>query len=255
VAILVSDIISRCNQQIDAEGSEYYLFDQDFKPAINSAQDWLVGIINARMGEKKFSEEIFQDITFARVFQTSAFSRIRLDPTQLLHEVWTILAVEPNCVTDPAFVAQVLPFPQDSIYRDDLVQVDSSFFASRLASEQWAPNAGNPFSSSHNLEVGETANYFGYLNYTNYTSTGYTLTAPQHELEIRPHIPSAPVTIRYAKVPAIITATTDLVEFPAFCMDYVVSATLDYISVKQGDQSTLNQLSEKFLATLIGATT
>lgn len=254
MAILVSDIISRCNQQIDAEGSEYYLFDQDFKPAINSAQDWLVGVINAAMGQKKFSEEIFQDITYARVFQTSAFSRVRIDPAQLGHDVWTILSVEPNCTTTPNFTVQVLPTRADSIYRSDLTQVDSPYYASRLAAEEWAANSGNPFSSSHDLEAGESAKYFGYLNYTNYTSTNYLLAAPKQELEIRPHIADSPVCIRYAKVPSKITVIGGSVEFPAFCADYVVSATLSYISVKQGDGTTLNQLSDKFLAVLLGAT-
>lgn len=253
--ITVQSIVNGCNAQLDAEGSEYYTFDQDFKPAINAAQDWLVGVINAALGEKKFSEEIFQDITYARIFQTSTFSRVRIDPSQLGHDVWSILAVEPNCVTSPAFAVQVLPAPQDSIYRSDLTQTDSPFYASRLAAEEWATNSGNPFSNSHDLEANEVARYFGYLNYTNYVSSGYTLTAPQQEIEIRPHLVSAPVCIRYAKVPSVITLITDSVEFPAFCTDYIVSATLAYVSVKQGDATTLNQLSDKFLTILLGSAT
>jgi hypothetical protein len=254
VPIPVANIISGCQAQLDAEGSEYYLFTQDYKPAINAAQDWLVGVINAALGEKKFSEEIFQDITYARVFQTSGFSRVRIDPAQLGHDVWTILAVEPNCTTSPTFTVQVLPSHVDSIYRSDLTQVNSPYYASRLAAEEWATNEGNPFSNSHTLEAGETARYFGYLNYTNYTSTNYLLAAPKQEIEIRPHIADSPVAIRYAKVPLPVSLVTDNIEFPAFCKDYLVSATLAYMAVKQGDGTTLSQLSDKFLTILLGAT-
>ena len=81
---------------LDAEGADYYLDSVDIIPAINASQEWLVAVINAAFGQKKMGEEVFQDLVKTRVFQTSEFSRIKLDSAALGHEVWTILAVYPN---------------------------------------------------------------------------------------------------------------------------------------------------------------
>lgn len=253
MALLVSDIVARCASALDAEGSEYYLFQQDYLPAILSAQDWIVGIINTQLGNKKFSEEIFSELTMARVFQASAFSRIRLSAADLGHDVWTLLSVEPLPNTNPVFVAQVLPNAQDSKYRNDLAHLNSLFFAQRTTAEEWVRNIKNPFHDSHIPETGETPSNYGYLNYNDYTSVAYTLTSPTWEIEVRPTIGGKPCTIRYVRVPTKPTLTTNFIEFPVFVLDTFVQATLSFMAVKQGDQTTLESLSRQFTAMLIGA--
>lgn len=253
MAISVQEVVNRCASALDAEGSEYYLFDLDYKPAILSAQDWIVSVINSQLGNKKFSEEIFSDITLARVFQASAFSRIRLNPVDLGHDVWTLLSVEPLPNTNPTFVHQTLANPQDSIYRSDLAHISGVNFAKRRTTEEWTVNAKNPFDDSHILETGETAQDYGYLNNTDYTSSAYTLAAPTSEIEVRPSIGGLACTIRYVRVPQKIALITDFIQFPVFVLDTFVQATLHYMSVKQGDQTTLNSLSAQFLQTLISS--
>lgn len=251
MSILVADIISRCAAQVDAEGSDFYTFTEDYLPAILSAQDWVVSVINSQLGKKKFSEEIFSDLRIARVFQASNFSRIRLDPALLGHSIWTLTSIEPLPITDPTFIAQVLPAPQDSKYRNDLTHVSSNFYAQRTSDEEWAKNKNNPFHDSHAGENGETPSSYGYLDYTDYTSSAYTLTAPAQEIEVRPAIANQPVTIRYIRVPSKPTATSDSLQFPVFAFDIIVSATLSFLAVKQGDQTTLESLSTRFLSQLI----
>ena len=51
--IAVQTVVDRMKSVLDAEGSDRYLFDQDFKPAINSAIDWLVAVFNAAFSDKK----------------------------------------------------------------------------------------------------------------------------------------------------------------------------------------------------------
>lgn len=253
MAILVSDIVSRCASALDAEGNDYYLFDQDYRPAILSAQDFIVSVINSQLGKKKMSEEIFADLTLARVFQASNFSRIRLDPSDsvLGHDVWTILAVAPLPTTSPVFVTQPLVNPQDSKYRNDLAYVSSEFFCQRLTAEEWEVNIKNPFADGHNPESGETPNSYAYLNYSNYTASGYTLVAPAQEIEIRPSIANLGCMIRYVRVPVKPTLISDSIQFPAFTMDIIVEATQLFLSQKQGDQTTLSSLSERFLQMIV----
>lgn len=256
--IPVQSIVTRCQASIDSEGSEYFLFNQDFRPAINSAQDWIVGVINANLGNKKFSEEIFKDLTYAQVWQASNFSRITIDPpsTGSQNNLWTILDVIPLPTTYPAFIPLATAQPNYSVFRGDLAHIESDYYATRLSAEEWEKNKRNPFAQGHTLEAGESANSYGYLLQTNYTSSGYQAQVnnqPQ-EIEIRPSIARLPCTIKYVKVPSEIVLITDNVEFPLLVSDIFVSATLYYLSVKIGDGTTLNSISNQLLQILLSAT-
>ena len=250
MAILVSDIISRVAAQIDAEGSEFYLPTQDYIPAIRSAQDFVVGVINSQLGRLKFSEEIFKDLSRTRVWQTSAYSRIDIGLTG--DQVWSITDVVPLPTTVPAFAPVVLPNPEDSALRTDLSHLKSLYYASRLSFEEWENNIENPFAQGHQAEAGEVPRSFAYLNYSNYGSTNY-FAGP--EIEIRPEIPHQPLTIRYTKVPLVPTLVIDSLEFPKFVTEIIVAATANFMSYKQGDQTTLNQLSSQLLSMLFAENT
>jgi len=247
VSILVSDIVSRCAASLDAEGAEYFLFDRDYLPALLSAQDFIISVVNETLGKKKFSEEIFADITFARVFQSSFFSRVQLDPSLLGHDVWTILTIEPECETTPAFFVRAAA-NQNTLYRNDLTVTRSPFFAFRLNADEWSRNIKNPFVEGHELEAGESATSYSFTNYTNYNGS-YNVPTP--EIEIRPAVSRRPVCVRYAKVPAKPALITDSIEFPAFVFNIITQATLNFISTKQGDKTVLNQLSMQLMALLL----
>jgi len=74
--IPVQTIIDRCTALLDAEGSDHYKFDKDFKPAINNAQVWLMNLYNRLFGEKKISEESLSELTVIKVFKASVYSRL-----------------------------------------------------------------------------------------------------------------------------------------------------------------------------------
>lgn len=101
MSILAQDVANRIRFALDAEGADHYDDDLDIIPAINASQEWLVSVINASLGRKKLGEEIFRDLIKTRVFQTSTYSRIALDPALLGHEVWTILALYPKPTVAP----------------------------------------------------------------------------------------------------------------------------------------------------------
>jgi hypothetical protein len=60
--IPVQTIVDRVTSILDAEGSDRYLFDQDFKPAINLTKDWVVAVFNKAFADKKLSEENLKEL-------------------------------------------------------------------------------------------------------------------------------------------------------------------------------------------------
>jgi len=258
--ILVQDIVNRVASMIDAEGSEYYLFQQDYLPAIIQAQDFVCSVINSELGNKKFSEEIFRDLTYAQVWQASQFSRITIDPPMVggVNQIWTILDVIPLPTTYPAFTPVTLTNPNYSTIRLDLSHLESEFYATRLSVEEWEWNKRNPFAQGHTPEPNEQASSYAYLMQTNYTSTNYQPQAvgmqPQ-EIEIRPSVAAQPVTIKYVKVPTQPAAITDNIEFPQFVKEIIVASTAHFMSYKQADQSTLQTLSTQLTGILLSAST
>lgn len=76
MSILVQSIIDSCNALLDAEDSDRYLFDTDFKPAINYAQKWLISLYNKIFGLNQVSEESLKELTVVRCFKLSNYSRL-----------------------------------------------------------------------------------------------------------------------------------------------------------------------------------
>ena len=247
--ISVQEIVNRSLFALDAEGSDRYLFDRDFKPAINSSVEWITDVINTVMSEKKFSEEIFRELTRVRVFQASRYSRVGFDETLIGDRLWTVL----NIYAEPTIVpAPTPPAPADeSVYEPNLSFISSDKSCYRATSEEWAKMKTNCFIEGSTFFPGcDNLKTYAYLNPTNYTG-GYSLTNTKYEFEISPAIPGEWVAIRYIKVPSSITAITDNVELPASMTNLVVNKALNFISMKQNNQSTLYQVSSKEVKDLV----
>ena len=96
--IAVSEIVSRINAALDAEGSGRYTFSRDFQPAINYAIEFYVSVFNSAFGDNKLSEENLRELVRTRIWQTSEDSRVFFNTDDTVEEVWSILAVMPNPV-------------------------------------------------------------------------------------------------------------------------------------------------------------
>ncbi len=256
MSIPVQTVIDQAKAALDAEGQgDYYRFDRDFKPAINYAIDWLLSVINSAFGDKKIGEEIFQEITKVKIFQTSDFSRIKFDQATIGHEIWTILAVYPKPNTLPVGTNPNVPGSptlETSFFVDNLSFRDSDFSAKRLTLEEWNQNKGNPFVPGNTVFKSACPDVisYAYLAYADYTSTNYTVNIPR-EIEIRPEAKRELVAVAYAKVPTKILLITDNIEFNISLLNLVVNKTLDYIAYKQGDETTLKGVTTEDIATLI----
>lgn len=249
--IPTQNIVNRIASMLDAEGSDRYLFDQDYKPAINSAKDWVVAVFKKVFADKSVSEESLRDLVMVRVFQTNKFSRIGLDTTSLGESIWSILSVNPEAVTYPNNTITPVTNDWDSLYRNDLSYVDSNFSAKRLTVEEWEIMRKNVLMAG-NPSISNGFKTYSYLTQGNYDSVNYTAGVP--EIEISPKLENKLVGIRYLKYPNDVSLVTDDLEFPESLLDFIVKKAANFMSIKQGDQTnlyTVTQTDVNFLIQLM----
>lgn len=239
---------------LDAENSDHYRDDLDYIPAINSSIKWLTNVVNMAMSQNKISEEFFRDITYAGVFQTDSNSRISLQVFP--SEVWSILAIYPLPEVEvnrnvPALIADD---PTRSYYRSDRTHLRADNDCKRLSLEEWARTRGNPMEAGYEgtAVCGELKQY-AYLNPINYFNFN---TGIRSELiEIRPRLNMQFATVFYAKKPVAVATINDNIEFPNSVFQLIVMKALNYISFKQGDGTTIYEVSDRDVQQLIQAIT
>lgn len=247
--ISVQSIVERIESILDAEGSDRYTFEQDYKPAINSSVEWLQAVFNRAFADKKLTEESLRDLVRTCVYQTNAYSRVRLEDPNLGFSIWSILKVNPKPEVYPSG-ATVSPLAQDylSIYRSDVSYIKSQYSAKRLTTEQWEEASTNIFEAGNTTFLNKFQK-FAYLNPQNYSSSSYQ--PGGSEIEIRPEVPKEFVAVTLLKYPTPITLITDNVEFPETLLNLVVQKALNFISMKQGDQTNLYVVSARDVQTLV----
>lgn len=235
---------------LDAEGSDHYLFDQDYKPAINAAVKWLTNVVNSTLGKHKISEEFFRDLTYSGVFKTDDCSRVSLNVFP--NDVWSILAVYVSPITRE-ITGQVAPATPDltnSYFLNHLLHKSSEKSCKRLSIEEWATSKPNPFEDGYDGDqLCDAIKQFAYLNPINYQNTNQGVTA--NEIEIRPAIVNDNVSIFWVKKPSEITDITDEIEFPESVFQLLFNKALNYMSYKQGDNTTIHSVTDKDIALLL----
>ena len=234
---------------LDAENSDRYTFDQDFRPAINSSVEWLQAVFNKAFAEKKLTEENLRDLIKRVVYQTSSFSRINFDETALGFKIWSLMSVNPEPTVHPA-PAVVTPTssPEQSIYRSDLSYIRSKYGAKRLTLEEWEENSENVFEAGNNRLTNSFKSY-AFLGWVSYDSSSYNAGGP--ETEIRPEVVNDFVGVTFLKYPTPISLITDFIEFPDTLLDLIYTKALNFISFKQGDQTNLYSVTNQDIFLLV----
>lgn len=235
---------------LDAEGSDHYLPTLDYIPAINAAVSWLTNVVNSALGKDKIGEEFFQDITYSGVFRTDDCSRVSLN--SFPNEVWTILAIyiapkvrDIEGETEPDFSNET-----NSYYMNNLLHKSSFVSCKRLSIEEWATSRPNPFEDGYDGDqLSDCLKKYAYLAPVNYQNTSTGLTA--NELEVRPAVINDILTIFWVKKPDTITSLSDTIEFPNSVFQLLFNKALNYISYKQGDNTTIHSVTEKDIALLL----
>jgi len=246
--IQTQTIVDRTLSLLDAEGSDRYLFDQDFKPAINSAVEWLVAVFNSAFAQNKLSEEDLRELVKVKIFQANNFSRVKFDPADVGESLWTVLSINTEVTVFPDNDPPPLPGDgTESVYHPGYTYVDSKESAKRLSIQEWDENSDNIFMAGNNVMTTKLKKY-AYLNFSDYSSTSYGETG---EIEIRPDVSAQFVGIRYLKYPNEVTVVTDTIEFPESITDLLVQKTANYISFKQGDGTNLYSVTDNDVQRLI----
>jgi hypothetical protein len=249
--IVASNLIERMVAALDAEGSDRYKFDRDFKPAINYAIEYYVAVFNAAFGEKKLSEENLRELTRTRVFQTSKYSRIRFNPADLGDEIWTILVVAPEPTLDPQINPLINPSPKDSIFitGDQTIFVKSKYSANRLSLEEWNENEENIFMPG-NVTLQNKFKQYAYKGFVHFKE-GELSNEIIDEIEIRPYLDNQLVGVTYLRFPPLIDADDDEIYYPKTMKNLLVNQALKFISKKQGDGTNLYTVEERDIQMLV----
>lgn len=249
MAIVTSAVVTRMEAGLDSEGSDRYLFNEDFRPAIHYAIQWIQTALTDLFAQKRFSPEALTELTKTRVWQTNAYSRFSYNSADLNGEdYWTILTVHPKPTCQPNGPVLVLPADQSKV-RTDLVYLRSDFSARRQSYEESSINRDNPFAAGNTI-VNNALTTYAVLDASNYTATGYA-PAGTYEWEIIPAVPKELIGVRYLKKPNLPAADTDVIEFRDTAMNILVDRALQYISWKQGDGTNLYGVSERDYQQLI----
>jgi hypothetical protein len=238
---------------LDAEGDDHYGEVEDIVPAINSAKNWVVAVINAALGEKKLGEEIFESIHKSKVVRTSKDSRFSM--SILGEDPWTITAIYPNpTVADNGSATPAMPEDSKAYVRTDLYFLDGSDQCKRLSIEEWGVNKGNPFSPGYDGDqLCDGLKRSAYLSPITYLTPEGT-PPEKREVTIRPALDRKLVAVFYVDMPADISALgDDDIELPSTVKNLLVDKALHYISFKQTDNTNLHVITSQDMSTLIQA--
>lgn len=235
---------------LDAEGSDHYIDDLDYIPAMNAAVKWLTNVVNSAFGKDKIGEEFFRDLTYSGVFRTDDCSRVSLNVFP--NDVWSILAIYINPETReiPGEVAPLTPNDNDSYFINNLLHKSSFISCKRLSIEEWATSRPNPFEDGYDGDqICDELKRYAYLNPINYENTNVGVTAK--DLEVRPAVNNDNLTVFWVKKPGNIDTLTDNIEYPESVFQLLFNKSLNYISYKQGDNTTIHSVTDKDIALLL----
>lgn len=248
--IPVQNVVDLMRFELDSEGSDRYLFDQDFKPAINSAIDWLVFVFNRAFENNKFSGESLTDLIRTRIWVANNFSRINFNPAVVGDNFWSYLGIHPEPEVYPAgSIPPALPNDYTSLFIPNVSFVGSKYTAKLLTLEKWNENQDNVFAPGNGTLLQDGLKTYAYNTTVDYSSAAPYTTAG--EIEIRPAVPGQFVGITYLKTPTKVNLISDNIEFPDSMSTLIVRKSLNFISTKQGDQTTLYAVTERDVMSLI----
>ena len=238
---------------VDAEGGQFYLDDQDWIPNINSAIQRAVTACNVALASKKGSEEQLIELKEDRVFQSNQYGGIAINDCapDIGHKLWSVMAV----YAEPITVPQTVPVALDPArtYWMNVAPVGSKYPVQRMTAEQLAVAQDNMLMSGNEVLAlkadgtpGNMRTYAYYLMGKRLVPDG-ALVATDGEIFIKPFALSSvkPFWVSYLRVPSAITTMADTVDFPRSMMRTLADWTLQYMSIKQGDATTLNSTSQQ----------
>ena len=250
----VQNIITDCNQALDSGGSTFWDVNLDFVPAINRGQDYILQLIQPRLGAKKFNEENLKGIIKNRIYQSDIYSRIYVDGANI---TWGLVSVvvNPQVAIPPGVASTYIPLPlaaNRSGYNADYITVPGSGKSCRrLNSQEFNSNTGNPFEAGYVSPNPNNPNVsYGYLSHVDFQSQ-YDATMP-YGITISPAInPAIPVSITFINYPTRAVANGTL-DWNVVFQQFITKSTLKFLCEKIGDpRQELYKMQEQDITDLL----
>jgi len=241
--ISAQTIVSRMAADLDAEGSDRYTFEQDYKYAINKSIEWCVTAFSRMFADDKFNPEQLRELVKVGIWQASKFSRVAYNPSDTGSELWSVLGVFPKVTVHPSIIVTNITGPEKSRFFPNASFIKSDESCERLTLEQWNRNEKNIFLAGNNVMKNDLASY-GYLDFADYSSSSYN-NPGTFEITIRPDIPNELVGIAYLAYPKPVSLITDVIQFPSSMLNIITEKALNFISYKQGDGTNLYAVTDK----------
>jgi len=283
--ITAQQVYDSAKAMVDAEGSQRYLLDQDWLPAINAAYQRAITACNWRLANNKGAEEQLSELQVDLMFRTNGIGAIDIDyarsatsPTTLnTLKCWSVIAVyaEPQVASlVPSVPVPAYPQPANnslSYYWDGSLArpQGSKFPVQRMTKEQLGvanPNrymAGSEALALTSTGVPSKMRTYAYYIAGNQQSINDSLPgdSPSISLLLKPFALSvnAWFWISYLRNPNELTAftgtNTGTLSLPVSMLRTIADWTLQYLSIKQGDQTTLNSTAREDASTLFQMST
>ena len=235
MAILADDLWKAMRATLGVAGTQRYLPDQQVLPSINGGLRQFNAYVGSLFAERKGSEELLEEITMMRVFQTNAMSGVVLKEAQLGHKVWSINAVYPRPVTKPEN-PQILPSQEDeSQWRSDLtLRRPGKYRAPRKTLEEIPDTEMSRLVAGSEKMAGTPLMSFAYYLPGNRTADGWIPDGV--ELLVLPESANRKtlVGVSYMKGVDPVTSFSDVIPYPPSAFQLIRDLALNELSVRQG---------------------
>lgn len=245
---------------LDAEDSQRYLPDQDIIPALNAAFERANTAIRWALANRQSSEEALRELTYTRIFQTNSEGGVSLDAVtpSLGHNIWNILAVYAEPITVESNPQPTPGADSQSLYRADLSWSGSGKPVERISVEEVARRRDSAFLRGNEVLAGNPKRR-SFAYYIPGVASSDVYDSGVGEIRVIPQsiTSKALIGITYLAEPTKFTSanyTTASIEYPKSMLRMLVGWTLEYLSYKQGDGTTLNSLASKDAQMLFGTT-
>ena len=260
--INVSDILSDLRAALDAEGSDYYRWEGDFRPAINYAIDYIVTLFNKAFSDNKLTEENLRELIKIEIFRASKNSTLTFT-SQELDAVWSIHAIYPNpryatLTQNPTPITPDATTEGRSVRLLGYKYLGGTDAASKSTVEEWNENEGNPFANGNSVVTSGGLVTYAYLSFSNqdlYEEGNPPAMVTGTEIMIRPDVSNKVVAVAFLNYPTRVVGEGDTIQLPRSVQNLLVNRALMFISFKQGDNTTLYAVSDKDTKELIKALT
>lgn len=263
MAFTVVELDESVTPVLGDQSTDRYDLDLFRIPAYKAAFKRLLALIYPFVANRKNSEEIIQELQYTRIFQTNALGGVPfIMPylvTQMGHDVWTIMGVyaQPNTNADTQPVYNPSSPPERAWWVKDRTWVPGGKPVKRMTMEQQAVAYNNESMAGSEAAANSPWTDDAYYLIGNRRSDDNGWLTTGWELQMTPasRYNKKYIGVTYLKVPTEPTTINSTIELPRSMMVLMRDLALNELSVRQGNRTTLYQVTSQQVGELLMAQT